>query len=158
MTTKRFGQEQEIGQDATHRASLPGWVPRPMKRASGRTETSQTPAHVRVIGVELDDDDHALIRRKLGMKLGKFAASIERVSVRVTDTNGPRGGVDQVCNVKVVLSGLPSVVVERRQAALYAAIDVALRATEQVVGRSVRRRRITSLRGRDSATKGVSPW
>ena len=52
------------------------------------------------------------------MKLGKFATSIERVSVRVTDTNGPRGGVDQVCNVKVVLSGLPSVVVERRNAAL----------------------------------------
>jgi ribosome-associated translation inhibitor RaiA len=129
-----------------------------MKRESGRTETSQTPAHVRVIGVELDGDDHALIRRKLGMKLGKFATSIERVSVRVTDTNGPRGGVDQVCNVKVVLSGLPSVVVERRHAALHAAIDVALRATEQAVRRSVGRRRMKPLRGRDSATKGVSLW
>jgi len=111
-----------------------------------------------VIGVALDDDDHALIRRKLGMKLGKFATSIERVSIRVTDTNGPRGGVDQVCNVKVVLSGLPSVVVERRHAAVHAAIDVALRATEQAVRRSVRRRRMKPLRGRDSATKGVSPW
>jgi len=158
MTTRRLGREQGTGQDVAHRASLPGWVPRPMKRESGRTETSQTPAHVRVIGVELDDDDHALIRRKLGMKLGKFATSIERVSVRVTDTNGPRGGVDQVCNVKVVLSGLPSVVVERRHAALHAAIDVALRATEQAVRRSVRRRRMKPLRGRDSATKGVSPW
>jgi hypothetical protein len=28
----------------------------------------------------------------------KFATSIERVSIRVTDTNGPRGGVDQVCS------------------------------------------------------------
>ena len=75
MTTRRLGREQGTGQDVAHRASLPGWVPRPMKRASGRTETSQTPAHVRVIGVELEDDDHALIRRKLGMKLGKFATS-----------------------------------------------------------------------------------
>jgi hypothetical protein len=63
-----------------------------------------------------------------------------------------------VCNVKVVLSGLPSVVVERRHAALHAAIDIALRATEQAVRRSVRRRRMKPLRGRDSATKGVSPW
>ena len=157
MTTRRLGREQGTGQDDAHRASLPGWVPRPMKRASGRTDTSQTPAHVRVIGVELDDDDHALIRRKLGMKLGKFATSIERVSIRVTDTNGPRGGVDQVCNVKVVLSGLPSVVIERRHAALHAAIDDALRA-ERAVRRSVRRRRMKPLRGRDSATKGVSPW
>ena len=53
----------------------------------------------------------SLIRRKLGMKLGKFATAIERLSVRVTDTNGPRGGIDQVCSVKVVISGLPSVVI-----------------------------------------------
>ena len=158
MTNQAPRTRQGTGQDVAHRASLPGWVPRPMKRASGRTETAQTPAHVRVIGVELEDDDHAVIRRKLGMKLGKFATSIERVTVRVTDTNGPRGGIDQVCNVKVVLSGLPSVVVERRHAALHAAIDVALRASEQAVRRSVRRRRMKRRRGWDSAIKGVSPW
>jgi ribosome-associated translation inhibitor RaiA len=158
MTTRHLGREQGTGQGVAHRAPLPGWVPRPMKRASGRTDASRTPAHVRVIGVELDDDDHAFIRRKLGMKLGKFATSIERVSVRVTDTNGPRGGVDQVCHVKIVLSGLPNVVIERRHAALHAAIDLALRATEQAVRRSVRRRRMKPLRGRNSARGGISPW
>ena len=61
---------------STHRAPLPGWIPRRVKRASGRTDTSRTPAHVRVIGVELDDDDRELIRQKLGTKLGKFATSI----------------------------------------------------------------------------------
>jgi ribosome-associated translation inhibitor RaiA len=104
-----------------------------------------------VIGVDLDDEDRALIRQKLGRKVGKFATSIERVSVRVTDANGPRGGVDQVCRVKVVLSGLPSVVVERRHSTLPAAIDAALRATEQAVRSSVRRRRMKPLRGRNSA-------
>ena len=73
MTTTRLGGDQGTEHEVAHRASLPGWIPRPVKRASGRTDTSRTPAHVRVIGVELDDDDHALIRRKLGMKLGKFA-------------------------------------------------------------------------------------
>ena len=82
------------------RAPLPASVPRPVKRVSGRTEALRTPAHVRVIGVELDEEDRALIRQKLGAKLGKFAASIERVTVRMTDANGPRGGVDHVCNVK----------------------------------------------------------
>jgi ribosome-associated translation inhibitor RaiA len=105
---------------------------------------------VRVIGVELDEDDRALIRRKLGTKLGKFVESIERVTVRMTDANGPRGGVDHVCGVKVVLSGLPSVVVERRDASPYAAIDLALRATEQAVRRSVSRRRMKPLRRRNS--------
>jgi ribosome-associated translation inhibitor RaiA len=128
-----------------------------VKRASGRTETLRTPAHVRVIGVELDEENRALIRRKLGMKLGKFAASIERVTVRVTDANGPRGGVDHVCNVKVVLSGLPSVVVERRGAAPHAAIDLALRATEQAVRRSVGRRRTKPLR-RSSSVTAAAQW
>ena len=74
-------QDQTTNEHAAHRAPLPGWVPRPVKRASGRTEAARTPAHVRVIGLELSDDNHALIRRRLGMKLGKFATSIERVTV-----------------------------------------------------------------------------
>jgi ribosome-associated translation inhibitor RaiA len=155
MTTTWLGRDQERAQDLTHRAPLPAWIPRPVKRASGRTDTLRTPVHVRVIGVELDDDERAYIRRKLGMKLGKFATSIERISVRVTDLNGPRGGIDQVCNVKVVLSGLPSVVIERRHAALHAAIDGALRATERAVRRCVDRRRMKPLRGRTGA---ISPW
>lgn len=158
MTITSRGWDQDIGPDVDDRGPLPARVARALKRMSGRTDTSRTPAHVRVIGVELDDDDHALIRRKLGMKLGKFATSIERVTVRVMDTNGPRGGIDQVCNVKVVLSGLPSVVIERRDAALHAAIHLALRATEQAVRRSVRRRRMKPLRGRNATARSTSPW
>ena len=131
---------------ADKRVPLPASVPKPVKRASGRTETLLTPAHVRVIGVELDEKTRALIRRKLGTKLGKFVESIERVTVRMTDANGPRGGADHVCTVKVVLSGLPSVVVERRDVTPHAAIDLALRATEQAVRRSVGRRRMKPLR------------
>ena len=103
------------------------------------------------MGVALDEQDRELIRQKLGAKLGKFAASIERVTVRMSDANGPRGGIDHVCHVKVVLSGLPSVVVERRDASPYAVIDLALRATEQAVRRSLSRRRMKPLHRRSSA-------
>jgi hypothetical protein len=75
------------------------------------------------------------------MKLGKFARAIERVSVRIRDVNGPRGGVDKLCAVKVVLSRLPSVVVQEQRASLQAAMDGALLRTERVVRRSVQRRR-----------------
>jgi hypothetical protein len=143
-----FRQNHDANEDVGRRAPLPASLPRPVKRASGRTAASRTPAHVRVIGLELDEENRALIRRKLGMKLGKFVAAIERVTVRVTDANGPRGGVDQVCNVKVVLSGLPSVVVERRDVAPQAAIYLALRASEEAVRRVLGRRRMKPLRGR----------
>jgi hypothetical protein len=62
------------------------------------------------------------------------------------DLNGPRGGVDRVCRIKVVLSGLPSVVVEKRDASLKGAIDGALTAAATAVRRAVRRRRMKPLR------------
>jgi ribosome-associated translation inhibitor RaiA len=146
MKNTRLRHNPAIEPSPDPRAPLPAWLPRPVKRDSGRADISRTPAHVRVIGGEVDDDVRALIRRKLGMKLGKFATSIERVSFRVADANGPRGGADQVCSVKVVLSGLPSVMIERQHGALHTAIDAALSATEQAVRRTVRRRRMKPLR------------
>jgi hypothetical protein len=118
----------------------------PLRQIAGRD--SAIPAHVRVSGVTLSDGDHVDIRRKLGLRLRKFAWSIDRVTVRARDVNGPRGGVDQECSVKVVLRGLPSVVVTRRHVALAVAIDTALHAIEQAVRRSVHRRRMKPLHGR----------
>jgi hypothetical protein len=97
--------------------------------------------------VELEADDRTYVRRKLGMKLGKFASSIERVTVRVEDVNGPRGGVDHECRIKVVLSKLPSVVFVERDASLAAAIDRALAGSERAVRRAVRRERMKGLKG-----------
>ncbi|HEX6138294.1 MAG TPA: HPF/RaiA family ribosome-associated protein [Casimicrobiaceae bacterium] len=102
------------------------------------------PAYIRDAGAGIDAKDRAYLRRKLGTKLGKFARAIERVSVRIRDVNGPRGGVDKACAIKVVLTGLPSIVVEQQHAALQAAMDAALRRTESAVRRSVQRRRATS--------------
>ena len=82
------------------------------------------------------------------MKLGKFASAIERVSVRIFDANGPKGGVDQVCRIKVVLSALPSVLVERRNAALSTAIDEAIRTAALTVRARVGRRRLKPLHHR----------
>ena len=135
---------------SARRAPLPAAIPRPAKRASTRESPWRVTAHVRVIGAALDDDQRAYVGRKLGMKFGKFASALERISVRVTDVNGPRGGVDQRCCVKVVLSGLPSVVVARRHANMEAAIDTALRATEESVRRVVGRRRMKPVHRRTS--------
>jgi ribosome-associated translation inhibitor RaiA len=128
------------------RAPLPESHPKAVKRNAGRALLM--PAHVRVAGVQLDQEQREYIRRKLGARLTKFARSIERVTVRVTDVNGPRGGVDQVCRIKVVLTGLPSVVVEERHADARAAIDAALRAIQRPVRRAVDRRRMMPLHGR----------
>ncbi len=70
---------------------VPTSLPRPVKLTRNRTHAVPPPAHVRVLGGQIEDDDREQISRKLGMKLGKFAASIERITVRLSDANGQKG-------------------------------------------------------------------
>ena len=149
--TTTVGRGRPRKANSARRAPFAASVPKSSKRDLGRTEAGATPAHIRVFGVELDDDERAYIRKKLGMKLGKFASSIERVSVRVEDVNGPRGGVDHACQVKVVLSELPSVTYVAQDASTAPAIDRALTGSERAVRRALDRRRMKSVKGRRTA-------
>jgi len=130
------------------RTALPASLPRPVKVTRNRTAGPSPPAHVRVIGGAIHDEDRDYIARKLGMKLGKFASSIERITVRLSDANGPKGGRDQKCQVKVVLSQLPSVVVNETDATLLGTVDRAIDAAAIAVRRGIQRRRLKPLHHR----------
>jgi predicted transcriptional regulator/ribosome-associated translation inhibitor RaiA len=126
-------------ENRTKREPMAAQLPRATKRTAGRTEAPMVPVNIRAIGVNVDDDTREYLRRKLGRKLGKFAMRIERVSVRLRDANGPRGGVDHQCQVKVVLSRLPSVVVEEQRDTVRAAIDAAMSGATRSVSRALGR-------------------
>ena len=120
-----------------------------MPAKSGReiaAAARQLPIHIRAAQGDLKPVERDYVRRKLNIKLGKYEGSIERISVRLEDVNGPRGGVDQSCRIKVVLRALPSVVFESRDAALNAAVDAALAGVARAVRRTVQRRRMKPLR------------
>lgn len=136
----------------SNRTSFARRLPKAAKRAAGRTSAPQVPANIRVFGVDLSQEERARIRHGLGVKLGKYETSIERVTVRVLDVNGPRGGIDKLCRIKVVLSGLPSVVFESRALSLKAAIGGALSGAERAVRRSVQRQHTKPIK---AATRGA---
>ncbi|HEU5463775.1 MAG TPA: HPF/RaiA family ribosome-associated protein [Candidatus Binatia bacterium] len=103
-------------------------------------ESPQNPVFIRAVGTKLSREDRDYIRQRLARRLRKFDRFIERTSVRIEDINGPRGGVDKRCRVKVVLRGLPSVVVEEHHYSPRAAIDVAFDGIERTVRRAIERR------------------
>ncbi len=88
-----------------NRAPFARATERAAKKVSGITDVASTPLNVRTTGLDVGADMRASIRTR--PKLGKYAARIERPSVRFEDANGPRGGVDAVCRVKVVLKSCP---------------------------------------------------
>jgi hypothetical protein len=104
------------------------------------------PIHIRAAQERFGADASDYVQRKLCNKLARFGSSIERVSVRVKDVNGPRGGVDQLCRIKVVMRGRPSVIFESRDSSLNAAVDVALAGVQRAVRRTTARRRAKPLR------------
>lgn len=83
--------------------------------------------------------DH--VKRRLGFALSTRDEHIQRVRVRLSDINGPRGGADKQCHIQVVLTRLPDVVIEDTEADMYAAIDRAADRAGRTVGRQLARRR-----------------
>jgi hypothetical protein len=121
-------------------------VPKTLKTKTERTDVWTTPLAIRS-RIPLDEATRAEVRVRLGRKLGKFALHVDRVSVRFEDLNGPRGGVDILCRVKVVLRSLPSIVVEERAADPRLAIGRAAEVVGQAVQRSLRKSGWSAPRG-----------
>jgi hypothetical protein len=82
------------------------------KAARGRTAVSETPLAIRG-DMRLDGPAQTRARAKLGRALASMAPRIERLTVRIEDVNGPRGGADARCRMKAVIAGAPSVVIDQ---------------------------------------------
>jgi len=91
---------------------------------------------IRTHGFSLTPGLREHVEKRLAYALSHGADNITRLSVRLADINGPRGGDDKRCLIEARLKQAPAVVIEDVQADLYVAID---RAAERA-GRSLARR------------------
>jgi putative sigma-54 modulation protein len=128
-----------------------GQVSRSTRRKAVRAAATQAPSYIRSMGSALDADHEEYLRRKLARMLAKFGPAVERTSVRLQDVNGPRGGIDKRCQVKVVLGGLPSVYVDERHRSVRAAMDRALARAEHAVRQALQRQRTRPRKRRSRA-------
>ena len=93
------------------------------------------------------------IQRRLGFALGSRDDHIQRVLVRLSDINGPRGGTDKCCHIQVILTHLPDVVIKDTEGDLYTAIDRAADRAGRTVGRRLARQRV---KGRSNVIPGMT--
>jgi hypothetical protein len=110
------------------------------KRHAGRTAVQDTPIAIRTsVPISLEFEES--IRLRLGRAIGHLGTMIERGTVRFKDENGPRGGQDTVCHVKLVLSGIPNAVASARSTTPPKAFAAALPKVREAAGGAVRKRR-----------------
>jgi ribosome-associated translation inhibitor RaiA len=145
--TPELGRTRVRVADSLRRAPLRASTSKSTKVAGRHFLPAEIPAYIRASGPMVDDADRDYLRRKLGRRLGKFAHALQRVSVRLEDINGPHGGIDKCCRIKVALTGQPSVVISSSSSSMQGAMDEALARTEHAVRQSLKRRQ-TAMRGR----------
>ena len=83
--------------------------------------------------------------RRLRFALTRHSDRITRITLLVGDSNGPRGGIDKFCRIRVLLKNAPGLLIEDTGSELYAVIDRAVERAGQNVAKRIDRLR-TNLR------------
>ncbi len=92
-------------------------------------------------GFPLTDGLRDYLMKRLAYGLNHGDEHITRVTVRLSDINGPRGGADKRCLIEVRLKAAPAVVIEDTEADLYVAIDRAAERAGRALARRLARQR-----------------
>ncbi|QOV91774.1 HPF/RaiA family ribosome-associated protein [Humisphaera borealis] len=109
---------------------------------------------IRGLNVSVTESIQSHARVRLIKDLSHFTRRIRGVIVRVSDVNGPRGGIDKRCHLEATAPGMPSAAVVEVDADLYRAIDRASDRLRRHLGRLFERSRGHGLPGRRVSASG----
>ena len=94
---------------------------------------------IRSQGVAVSDDLREHIERCVNFGLDWAGQDVDRIVIRLSDINGPRGGNDKSCHLRIPLSRMRDVVIEEvscdLQAAIAHAVDRAAGSLERRLSR-----------------------
>lgn len=96
---------------------------------------------VRVHGVEEPSSLREHTQARLQFALGRFGSEVAHVTLRLSDENGPRGGVDKRCHLTVRGPNVGTVVIDERHRMAEAALDLAAGRAGRAVARALDRKR-----------------
>lgn len=96
---------------------------------------------VRSQHIELTPTLQTQIERRLRFALSRFQSRIGQITVRLADTNGPRGGIDKRCRIVVDLLPSGQAVVEDEDSEIEVAVNRASDRLHRQVSRILERRR-----------------
>ncbi len=75
--------------------------------------------------IKTSDAQHRYVLTKVGAAAGRLKDQSPTIEVRLSDLNGPKGGVDKLCSIVARAPGLSPLRVEEVASGFYSAIDAA---------------------------------
>lgn len=89
--------------------------------------------------MKISDTMKTFIERRVRFALGRFDEHVKTVRVTLEDTNGPKGGIDKRCTIRVEAKDVEPVIVEERDQKFYPAITRAAERAHRAIAKEVDR-------------------
>ncbi len=112
---------------------------------------------VRVHDVKWTAALQAKIERSISFGLDRFDGHAKSIDVYIADLNGPKGGVDKICQLTAVLRRSEPVVIVEKGDRIIPMVNRAVRRLAYRVGRKVQRLRPATRRDRASLRTAAFP-
>jgi putative sigma-54 modulation protein len=96
---------------------------------------------IQAAGFDLSAGLREHVERRIHFALDRASQYVRKVSIRLTDVNGPRGGEDKRCRIQVTVAGAPDLLIEDTEPDLYVAIDRAADRSGRTLARLLARLR-----------------
>ena len=84
-----------------------------------------------------DNAVYSQLARQVRFALSRFGTYLQIVKIRITDINGPKGGVDKRCVVSVKLASSGEVVVQGEGENIFSALNYSLSRAGRLINRSL---------------------
>jgi len=97
--------------------------------------------YIQARGFDLSAGLREHVERRIHFALDWANQHVRKVSIRLSDLNGPRGGEDKCCSIQVAVLGAADVLIEDIEPDLYVAIDRATDRAGRTLARQVARQR-----------------
>lgn len=97
--------------------------------------------HIRTKGFTATPTQRDHAKRRIHAHLSRFGREVREVTLRLTDINGPKGGLDKVCQVVVRGPRLGVATLAEQTNEVLAAIDLAVERVAATIGRTLERQR-----------------
>jgi putative sigma-54 modulation protein len=106
---------------------------------------------VRARGIDFTDELRNAVERIVGFATDRYKMQVDHISVYLFDLNGPKGGIDKICQITANLRRANAVLILEKGVGILTMVNRAARRLGHRIGQNVQRRnRPDSQRFRES--------